>query len=138
MRTTRPLWIPTLFAALACATAPAPSPAADGPLRAGAATLDVTPFLDDPIIGNFDTPPASYVHDPLHARALVLDDGSTRLAFVVVDSVGISRDVCDAARKIVAEKAGVPAANLLARPRTRTRPPAGGRRTGSRPTPTAG
>ncbi len=114
MRTTRPLWIPTLFAALACATAPAPSPAADGPLRAGAATLDVTPFLDDPIIGNFDTPPASYVHDPLHARALVLDDGSTRLAFVVVDSVGISRGVFDAARKLAAEKSGIPAGNILA------------------------
>jgi hypothetical protein len=88
--------------------------AAEGPLRAGAAALDVTPFLDDPIVGNFTTPPASYVHDPLHARALVLDDGETKLAFVIVDSVGVTRGVFDAARKLIVEKTGISAGNILA------------------------
>ncbi len=92
----------------------APATAGEGPLRAGAAVVDVTPFLDDPIVGNFVTPPASYVHDPLHARALVLDDGATRLAFVVVDSVGVTRDVFDAARAMASEKTGIPPGNILA------------------------
>jgi hypothetical protein len=100
------------LATLACASS-SPAPAEEPAFRAGAAIVDVTPFLDEPIVGNFATPPASYVHDPLHARALVLDDGATRLAFVVVDSVGISREVFDAARKLASAKAGVPEANIL-------------------------
>ena len=104
-----------MILAACAALAPTPdAPGAEAPtFRAGAAILDATPFLDDPIVGNFETPPASYVHDPLHARALVLDDGKARLAFVVVDSVGVSREVFDAARKLAAEKAGVPEANIL-------------------------
>ncbi|WP_206108103.1 hypothetical protein [Paludisphaera soli] len=111
MKPTAPARIAAL-AALACASI---LPArADGPtFRAGAAIVDVTPFLDEPIIGNFATPPASYVHDPLHARALVLDDGSTRLAFVVVDSVGVAREVFDEARRLASAKAGIPEANIL-------------------------
>lgn len=114
MRTSRNTWLPTALAAFAWAVAIVPdAPAADAPLRAGAAVIDATPFLDEPIVGNFETPPAKYLHDPIQVRALVLDDGTTRLAFAVVDSVGVSRDVFDAARKIVAEKAGIPEGNLL-------------------------
>ncbi|MDR3618998.1 MAG: hypothetical protein P4L85_06570 [Paludisphaera borealis] len=82
--------------------------------RAGAATANVTPFLGEPIVGNFETPPASHVHDELHARCLVLDDGATKLAIVLVDSVGVSREVYDAAKKLAAEKTGIPAQNILA------------------------
>ena len=82
--------------------------------RAGAATANVTPFLGEPIVGNFETPPATHVHDELHARCLVLDDGSTRLAIVLCDSVGVSREVFDAAKKRAAEKTGIPAHNILA------------------------
>jgi len=91
------------------ATAPSPKG-----LRAGAATANITPPLGEPIVGNFATPPATHVHDELQARCLVLDDGSTRLAIVLVDSVGVSREVFDAAKKAAAEKAGVPAGNILA------------------------
>jgi neutral ceramidase len=82
--------------------------------RAGAATANITPFLGEPIVGNFETPPANHVHDELQARCLVLDDGATRLAIVLVDSVGVSREVFDAARRIAAEKAGIPGPNILA------------------------
>jgi hypothetical protein len=89
----------------------APSPAG---FRAGAATANITPPLGEPIVGNFATPPATHVHDELHARCIVLDDGTTKLAIVLVDSVGVSREVFDAAKKAAAEKAGVPAGNILA------------------------
>jgi len=82
-------------------------------IQAGASTSNITPFFDDPIVGNFTTPPAEYVHDELHARAIVLDDGSTKLAIVVSDSVGVSREVFDEARKVASEKTGIPAGNML-------------------------
>ena len=34
--------------------------------------------------------PATHVHDELHARCLVLDDGKTMLAFVVCDLLGMA------------------------------------------------
>jgi len=33
---------------------------------------------------------AEGAHDPLHARALVLDNGATTLAMVVVDNLGVA------------------------------------------------
>src|SRR5262245_30137000 len=62
----------------------APSHAAaekpDG-LRAGAYAMDVTPAkLPISVNGNMQDVTATAVHDRLHARCLVLDDGTTRIA----------------------------------------------------------
>ncbi len=67
-------------------------------LQAGAAELDITPELGALIVGGFAPIPAKHIHDPLLARALVLDDGTSRIAFVVCDNVGIARDTIDAAK----------------------------------------
>ena len=82
-------------------------------LRAGAATSNITPQLGDGIVGNFTIPPATHVHDELHARCLVLDDGSTKLVFVVVDSVSVNREVFDAARRALERDTGIPGGNML-------------------------
>ncbi|MCL4191564.1 MAG: hypothetical protein KJZ87_07440 [Thermoguttaceae bacterium] len=81
--------------------------------RAGAATSNITPFLGGDIIGGFVPFPANNVHDELHARCLVLDDGQTRLAVVVCDLLGISRDLSIEARRLIAEKSRIPPANVL-------------------------
>jgi hypothetical protein len=59
---------------------------ADG-LRAGAAKADITPPVGGPLWGyaaRRDSP-STGVLDPLHARALVLEAGKTRLALVALD-----------------------------------------------------
>ena len=66
--------------------------------RAGAAASNITPPLGSPIVGGFLPFPATHVHDELHARCLVLDDGKTKLVFVVCDLLGIDRSVSDEAR----------------------------------------
>ena len=63
--------------------------------------------------GGFAAKMAESAHDPFHARALVLDDGSTSLAMVVVDSLGASPEVLDEAKAIAAEKTGIPVTNML-------------------------
>jgi neutral ceramidase len=90
----------------------APQEAPTG-LRAGAAASNITPPLGLPIVGNWTSPPAAHVHDELHARCLVLEDGGTRLAIVVCDNVGIGRAVLDEARRLVHAETGLPPANLL-------------------------
>ena len=97
---------------LAGATGLAQSPAAPG-LRAGAAASVLTPELGTPIIGGFAPFPATYVHDQLHARCLVLDDGKTKLAIVVCDLLGLDRLVSVEARKLIAAETGIPAECVL-------------------------
>ncbi len=82
-------------------------------LRAGAATSNITPWLGEAIVGNWNMPPAKHVHDELHARCLVLDDGATRIAIVLVDSVGIPREVFDEAKRQIHEHAGLAADHVL-------------------------
>jgi neutral ceramidase len=83
-----------------------------GPLRAGAAVANVTPPLGIEINGGTRPVIATYVHDELHARALVLDDGSRRLAWVVVDNCLLPRPLCDAAKNLIEEHTRIPATNV--------------------------
>lgn len=71
--------------------------------RAGAATSNITPPLGEPIVGGWSPIPATYIHDELHARCLVLDDGATQLAIVLCDNVGIPREVFDFAKPLIEE-----------------------------------
>jgi hypothetical protein len=88
-----------------------PLAAADS-LRAGAATSNITPSLDSMIIGGFVPFPSSGVHDELHARCLVLDDGKTKLALVVCDLLGAHRSVSLEARRLIEEATGIPPSNV--------------------------
>ncbi len=81
--------------------------------RAGAATSHITPALGGEIIGGFSPYPSTHIHDELHARCLVLDDGSTKLALVVCDLLGLHRTVSVKARELIEAETGIPAANVL-------------------------
>jgi neutral ceramidase len=89
--------------------------AESGPtLRAGAAIADITPQeWPVPAIGNFDYRPATQAHDPLSARALVLDDGTTQIAMVVVDSCYVRRPALDDAKQRASAKTGIPADRIM-------------------------
>ena len=91
-----------------------PDVANAGPLRAGAAKVEVTPpngvSLDGPISKNG---PVTSVHDPLHARALVLDDGARRIAIVICDACMIGREVFDRAKEIAAGGGEIRADRML-------------------------
>lgn len=81
--------------------------------RAGAATSNITPPLGSPLVGGWTPEAATKVHDELHSRCLVLDDGITKLVIVVSDNVGISRNVYDEAKRVLHEKIEIPVANML-------------------------
>jgi len=85
-----------------------------GALRAGASAVDITP-REFPVNmpGGFKTNMAESAHDPLHARALVLDDGATTLAMVVVDSLGVAREVTDEAKTIASNRCGIAVDKIL-------------------------
>jgi hypothetical protein len=91
-----------------------PAAAAEPPLRAGAYAIDVSPGTFPVLInGGFLQATAAKVNDRLQARCLVLDDGKTRLAIVVVDSCMMPRDLLDRAKSLACERTGIPTERML-------------------------
>ena len=109
-------------------------PAQEAPVfRAGAFAADITPQqfpLNMP--GGFSANLAESAHDPLHARALVLDDGKTTLAMVVVDNLGVSPQLIVEAKQLASEKTGIPVEKILiSSTHTHSAPSSGGGKDGS-------
>jgi hypothetical protein len=85
----------------------------DRVFRAGAATSNITPAIGSEIIGGFVPFPSKHIHDELHARCLVLDDGASRIALVVCDLLGIHRIVSSEARKRIELRLGIAADRVM-------------------------
>lgn len=94
-----------------------PGHAADGSsgiLRAGAAEVDITPKMFPlHMPGLFTTRMAESAHDPLHSRALVLDDGATTLALVVVDNIGVAQETSNEAKAVASKRCGIAVDKIL-------------------------
>jgi hypothetical protein len=76
--------------------------------------VDITP-KEFPVIvnGSFLERTASRAVEKLHARCLALDDGRTRLAIAVVDSIAMPRDMLDAVKAQAAKTTGIPVDHIL-------------------------
>ncbi|MEO9005469.1 MAG: hypothetical protein ABI288_12065 [Ginsengibacter sp.] len=84
-----------------------------GVFFAGAATSNITPKIGTSINGNFSDVKVHNIHDETHARSIVLDDGNTCLAFVVMDLCMVSREILDKAKAIAHKETGIPIENML-------------------------
>jgi neutral ceramidase len=93
-------------------------------LKAGVAKLDITPPVGVRMAGFAGRVfPSLAVHDPLRARALVLDDGGRRAALVGLDLIGISDQTVAEVRKAAGSSAGIaPEALLIAGTHTHSGP----------------
>ncbi len=84
-----------------------------GTFLAGAAVSNITPELGRPVEGYGSTVPTTRVHDDLHARCLVLSSGGTTLSIVVCDLLGVQLGLSAKARRLIEERTGIPAQNVL-------------------------
>jgi len=88
--------------------------AASRTFRAGAFALDINPpRLPVHVLGMFTDRQANQVQDDLFARCLVLDDGTERLALVLVDSCMMPRDLVDEAKTLAAQQTGIRPERML-------------------------
>ena len=105
------------FLALALAVAcglftagPAPARAA---LLAGAAIEDITPEKPCFLGGYFMlTERSAGIHDPLHVRALVLDNGITRVALITLDVVIMGGVMAEEIKQKISSESGIPVENI--------------------------
>ena len=91
-----------LVVAILAVGAVADFPARAGSLRGGVAAGSIT-----------SEAPTVLVNDPLFAKALVVDDGQTRIVIVCLDVGGASTSLVSAIRKRLGEELGIAEANVL-------------------------
>jgi hypothetical protein len=90
------------------------NPTSAAQLQAGAATSNITPDMGVVLDGTImKIGPARHVHDELHARCLVLDDGETRLAFAICDVTMMEGAIVEEAKALLKEHLGLPPENIL-------------------------
>jgi len=111
-------WAALLAAAGACCpasqAASPPATARAGGFRAGASVVDISPRkLPVLVSGGFLARRSATLQDRLHARCLVLDDGATRVAVVIADSLMLPRALLDAAKQAAHKATGIPTGRML-------------------------
>lgn len=73
----------------------------------------ITPETGSLIVGNFLPERSTAVHDDLHVRSLVIDDGRQRIALAVCDLLGLHRSVSLEARRLIEAATGIPPSHVL-------------------------
>lgn len=91
-------------------------------LKVGAASIDITP-QSFPVLINGGFYSRQGEPKDIHARAIVLDDGDTRIAIVVTDSCMLPKDLVDSAKQLAAQRAKIrPDHMLISATHTHTAP----------------
>lgn len=85
---------------------------ASAELRAAAAIVDITPQQFPVFINGGFTARKGEPRD-VKARAVVLDDGTTKIALVVADSCILPKDLIDASKSLAADRTGIPADHIM-------------------------
>lgn len=83
------------------------------PWRAGLAETDITPPIGFRMAGYFDERLSTGTHDPLLAKAIVLQQGREKVALVFCDLVGLSLDVSRKARADASRATGIPVTHIV-------------------------
>ncbi|MFZ5832736.1 MAG: neutral/alkaline non-lysosomal ceramidase N-terminal domain-containing protein, partial [Planctomycetota bacterium] len=79
-----------------------------GTLKAGMAKVVITPPVGTRLSGYANrTQPSIEVLDDLYAKALVLDNGTQRVALVVCDIIGFRGDMVNEMRGLIHEQTGI-------------------------------
>src|ERR1700754_2696647 len=91
------------------------SAGAQAKLTAGVGKSDITPPLGTPLAGYGARlgKPATGVHDPTEARALVIDNGVEKIVFLCVDHLGFDHTMVERIRQLVVKATNIAPDNLF-------------------------
>jgi neutral ceramidase len=94
-------------------SAPSALPDARAVFRAGFAERDISPAIGMEQPGGYGKAFHQAFHDPCKARAVVFDDGKTRVAIVGIDALFIRRQTVQAVRSAIQKRCGIEPGSIL-------------------------
>lgn len=100
-----------LAGAAFAADAPVPAFKVESNLKAAAVKLDITPPAGTKVVGHVRE--VDGVRDPIHAVALLLDDGTTRAAILTFDLLNVPPEMASQVRESVGAATDTPAGNIM-------------------------
>lgn len=83
------------------------SPVRAAEFKAGAAQVDITPPIGIPLAGDYRLNRSVGVLEPIHAKAIVVEQDGVKIALAAVDLVTVARSVVLAARQLITEQTGI-------------------------------
>ena len=81
--------------------------------RAGAAQVRINPVEGTPMAGYYHARGSEGVADDLFSKALVLDDGTNRVALVTLDLISTTRSLVEKARAEITRRSGIPGTHVM-------------------------
>jgi neutral ceramidase len=84
-----------------------------GKLRGNMAEVNITPPVGARLAGHFYEAFSTGIHDSLWAKAIVLEQGKQKFAFIFCDLIGITPDITTPARKLASAATGIPYQNIV-------------------------
>ena len=81
--------------------------------RAGCGARVITPPVGVSLAGYFHDRISKSVRDDLHAKALVVEHGGTRIAMVACDLISTDRALADEAKRLIEQQTGIPPTHVL-------------------------
>ncbi|MFO7958753.1 MAG: hypothetical protein R6X33_16825 [Candidatus Brocadiia bacterium] len=82
-------------------------------LQAGVAEVEITPPVGTPLCGDLQPRDSVGVQDPLYAKAIVLQCGGRRLAYVALDLIGLPLQEGEEAVSLASQRTGIPATDIV-------------------------
>lgn len=111
--TRRLFWLGAFLGAFCLVTQHAfAKPVPNRKMSAGLAEIDITPPVGYRLAGYFEERVSTGIHDPLKAKALVLQQGNQKIALVFCDLVGLSLEVSTNARAQISALYGIPVSGV--------------------------
>ena len=81
--------------------------------KVGCAAVEITPPIGMPLGSGYVYSPSRGVHDPLWAKAMVIESDGSRAAIVACDSMGLPRRIIEPARALIRDRVGLPAERVM-------------------------
>ena len=81
--------------------------------KIGVAEVDITPPVGTMMAGSLNPRVSQGIEDPLYVKAIVLESGGKRLAYVIFDLVKFTRALGDRGIALASKLTGIPAENIV-------------------------
>ena len=82
-------------------------------IEAGTGVVIITPALGTHLAGMFEVRPAATVDRDITVRALVIGNGSERVALIVCDLICVTADIVRSARSLIEAATGIPPSHVM-------------------------
>lgn len=85
----------------------------NGTLKVGFGISDITPVRPTPMAGYYGVRYSTATHDPLWAKATLLDDGTQRVVIIALDLISTNPWMVRETRKLIEEKLQIPPSHVM-------------------------